>query len=399
MAYTERTTLGLNDLILDAWERQKTIIDYSLFHSTYTYGISNRIYGESINGGALSDTFTNLTVLNGKAVIPSGATNGDSTIMQSYESPRYQPNRGHLYSTSVFLPTPEIGGTRNFGLGTSQSGVFFRLKNGVLYGVIRTTIDGDVVNSEYPITLPNGVDLSKGNVFDIQYQWRGVGNYKFFINLKEVLEVPYLSTRTELSMINPANPIFFESINAGGTPCRIEVGCVDITSEGGKKEGLLFGSIGTSTDSGSIAITGLNIPIIAFRGKSAIGSLINTRDANLFNVLGYANQKSVLRVWKTRDLTAITEGTQTWTDFGDGFFEYIEYNNPEAVTAMTFDTTKAELVTSARIQIDSTYNLDKFNSGTSEFLITPSDLIIVTIHRENGIAVDAGAVISFGEKA
>ena len=55
--------------------------------------------------------------------------------------------------------------------------MFFELDNGTLYGVVRTTIDSVTTDDRHLIRTNisgNEFDLSKGNVFDIQWQWRGV---------------------------------------------------------------------------------------------------------------------------------------------------------------------------------------------------------------------------------
>ena len=45
----------------------------------------------------------------------------------------------------------------------------------------------------------------------------------------------------------------------------------------------------------------------------------------------------------------------TWVDFRDGHLEYIEYDNPDVTTPLTFDTAKAELIFSSRVDQDQSY--------------------------------------------
>ena len=108
-----------------------------------------------------------------------------------------------MYSSSIFLPNPTASAIRDFGIFTEDRGVFFRLKSdGNLYAVIRTTIDSVTTEDEQLIDI-SGIDVEKGNVYDIQFQWRGVGNYKFYINLQEVYRFNYLGTLTNISLFNP----------------------------------------------------------------------------------------------------------------------------------------------------------------------------------------------------
>ena len=184
-------------------------------------------------------SFTNATSVNGALEMRAGATLSDASYLRSYRNPRYEPNRGMLYSTAMRFTNPSAAMVRRFGQFTKEAGTFFELDNGVLYGVVRTTVDSVTTDDRFFIRqdIRNNVfDLSKGNVFDIQWQWRGVGNYVFFVNLQEVVNTGYLGTKDELTMFNPALPVAFESINEGAMD-EMVFGCVVVTSEGGGDNG------------------------------------------------------------------------------------------------------------------------------------------------------------------
>lgn len=394
MSYFKRVDLATNDLGRDAWGRPKMIDDHSILHGMFTFNVPVDIWREKFNG--TKRAFVNATSLNGKLHLVSGAALNDITILDSYRNPRYEPNRGHLYSTSIFLPTPSALGYRRFGYATSQSGAFFSLESGLLYAVVRTTVSSVTTDDKYLIDT-TGIDLTKGNTFDIQMQWRGVGNYKFFINLKEVKEVPYLGVRTELTMFNPANPLYFECKNLGANVV-IECGCVDVTSEGGGKNGKTYGSIGMSNQSGQVAITGYNVPIIAVRSKLTVNTFRNTRDTLALSLTGYADQRSLLRVWATRDFTAITANSQVWQNYGDGHLEYLTYDIPDVATPMTFDTAKATLIFGSRVDMDTSYSTSALFDGHTNVYLTPGEMFVFTLHRDTGLAVNAGATFEFGEE-
>ena len=392
--------LASNDLGKDAWGRPKVINDNSILHGMFTYNVPVSVWYETINS-VVQSTFTNCSSVDGALVVEAGATLNDVTRLSTYRHPRYEPNRGFLYSTASFIDNPTADMNRSFGVGTDESGVFFRLESGTLYGVIRTTRNS--ITTEDKIVLDvAGVDLSKGNVFDIQYQWRGVGNYRFFINLLEVGNSNYLGTLTELSMYNPANPLMFESENLGDNN-TMSFGCVDVSSEGGKDNGKIYGSTSINNTSGQVAITGFNIPIMVVRSKLTVNSLINTRDTLALLASAYADNKAFLRVWATRDATAITVNDQTWSDFGDGHLEKLIYNlepNGDALVgvAMTFDTSKADLIFGCRVGQDDTYATSALFEGRTEIYQTPGDIFIFTMHRENGVALNCGVTYEFAEE-
>jgi hypothetical protein len=127
-----------------------------------------------------------------------------------------------------------------------------------------------------------------------------------------------------------------------------------------------------------------------------IGSLINTRDTLPTKLIAYGDQKAVFKMWFTRDFTAITDNAQTWSDYGDGHLEYVVYD-PD-VTSMTFDTAKADSFFATRVNLDDHYSSSLIEDGGSNFWLSPGDMIVLTMHRENGGSMNAGATLTFGEE-
>lgn len=383
-----------DSLNLDAWARPKVVLDNSIFHGMFTYNVPRDTWYEMIDD-VEQLAFVSAQSVNGKLELTSGALN-EKRQLRTFRHPRYEPNRGHLYSISAFLPNASNLGERTFGLFTKEAGIAFRLRAGTLYAIRRTTVNSVTTTTETPITLPAGVDLEKGNVFDIQFQWRGVGGYFFFINLQPVLKLDLLGTLDELSVFNPALPAAYEAINQGQEVVMVS-GCFDVTSEGGKNNGKTYGSIGTSTTTGSVAVSGFNVPVLVVRNKSLVNSLLNTRDVLALLATAYGDQRCVFRVWATRDLTAITLNDQSWQDFRDGHIEYIEYNTPTVTTPMTFDTSKATLIFGSRVNQDESYATSALFEGRTEIYQTPADIFIFTMHRETGASANVGLSYEFAE--
>ena len=392
---------------LDAWGRQKVIEDYSLLHSIFTYDIPKASFKELFNGSELIGSFNNASSVNGKLHLEAGATLDDDTVLRSFRNPRYEPNRGHIYSISAFMPSPTALGVREFGIFTEESGVFFRLKSdGDLYAVYRTTLSGTgLVETEEKITIPFDLDLAMGNIFDIQFQWRGVGNISFYIGnpTTGVSELVYtfrnLNKSAELTMFNPALPISFRCENLGDNVV-FECGCVDVSTEGGKNYDGTYGSLTMDTDSGSVDIPGpseFNTAILAMHSKNTLNGLINTRDVLNLGLTAYADQRCVVGVWITRDSTAVDIGTQTWTDYRDANLEYV-VRDSAAGTPMSLDITKAEKQFSSRVNIDEPFPSDAVFSKAATLNITPGDYIVFTMHRENGGTANVGVTYEFSEE-
>jgi len=230
-------------LSLDAWTRPKSVIDRSLIHGMFTLAIPRETWRETVNGVEVAETaaLVNSSSVFGLAEIYAGPTLNDETVLDTFRSPRYEPNRGHLYSSSIILPNPTALGVRDFGMFTEENGVFFRLKSdGFLYACRRTTngVTSVVEEKINPVLLAmHGIDISKGNIYDIQMQWRGVGSIGYFMgSVKngysvEVHKMRLLGTLTGLSVSNPSLPIAYHATNLGDN-VLIQSGCADITSEG-----------------------------------------------------------------------------------------------------------------------------------------------------------------------
>ena len=390
-------SVAKNDLGYDAWGRLKAITDKSLFSGMFTFNIPGAKWKEVINGTEQT-SFVYATSVDGKLVLASNGTLDDEVVLESFQNPRYEANRGHLYSTAGYLPSPTAAGIREWGLFTAEAGCFFRLTSVGLYAVIRTTVTGLGTIEDAQLIDTTDVDLSKGNTYDIQFQWRGVGNYIFLINLKESHTFKKLGATTYLSMWNPALPIAFKCINKGAD-VAINIGCVDVTTEGGTGNGTTYGSLAVPTVTNDVALTGFNCPCLVVHNKSTLADgRRNTRDVVALLLTAWNNAKSVLKVWTTRDTTAITLNQQSFTDYGDGHLEYVWFDLPDVATPMTFDTAKATQSFGARLQSEVTYETDPVFGDKSEIGIYPGDYLIFTLHRDNGGQTSGGVTFEFAEK-
>ena len=395
-ATSTTVTSSETDMSFDVWGIPKVSIDKSIFSGLFSFNVPAGIWYETINDVTVYNTFTNCDSVNGELTIDAGATLNDTTHLRSFRNPRYEPNRGHKYSIAGFLDNPSATMNRCFGLGTSENAVYFKLESGVLKGVVRTTINTVTTESEV-ILDTTGIDLSKGNLYDFRFQWRGVGDYFFYINQKVVGGLNNLGTLDNLSMANPALPAFFESENLGDND-SMRFGCLDVTSENGEDQDKTFGSISIDNQVGQVAISGFNVPVLVVRVKPTYDGKINTRDIQGMVLSAYSDQRSYVRVYYTRDETAITLNDQAWRDYGDGNMEFIQYDNPDVTTPITFDTAKAELIYGNRVAQDIPFEAKALFEGETKVYQTPGDIFIFAMHRESGGAANVGVTYQFAEQ-
>jgi hypothetical protein len=301
--------------------------------------------------------------------------------MESRLCPRYQPNRGHLFSTALWCPSKTADGVREWGLQTAENGIFFRLKpDGKLYCVRKS---GGAENYEEEIDT-SGIadfDVEKGNVYDIQYQWRGVGNYKLFINLQLVHAISSLGTLTALSMENPALPVSFRCTRTTAD-VTMHIGCCDITSENGDDD-REEPQVASSTETGSHT----NYPILSICNPLQIGSETNTRTIVLDSVAVNSSNKATFTVWVTRDPSHLTDDSFAAVS-GSGSLVQVD-------TAATAITAGPRAI--AVIQVEAgVRSVEKFAENPRiRFTLVRGDYLIVTRTGANGTG---DVVIRWGEE-
>lgn len=380
----ERSILGYGDLTQDAWGHQKVVQDTSLFSSAFTFNIDRKLWVPYQDDVEIYDdvNLTRMESLNGKLVITSGANINENSYLMSRRHPRYQPNRGHLYSSSIFLPNKNAIGIRNFGLINELNGAYFSLEDGILYAVVRTTINSVTTEPfkeaiDFAALGLSTFDLEKGNIYDVQFQWRGVGNIKWFVGDPEsglsklVARYEHLNTEAELSISNPSMPVGYECINTNGTEVIIEGGCVDVSTENGSKGNRSY----ASTATGELATSTAETPMIAFRIPHEYNGLMNTRDLVLTAIDSYCDVNALIRVYYFRDPTAVTA---TFSPIRDGFQEQAVDG---AVTA--FNIAKMFKIFETRIVALGSRQFVNPDKGNGDFYLTHGDNILITIQGKN----------------
>jgi hypothetical protein len=371
-------TLGSGDLTEDAWGVQKMSLPFSLFHGMFTFDIPTKMWF-TYEGGVQVYTSTNIVSTGGAAVLTT-STGKTNLLLESRVCPPYQPNRGHLFSTALICPSKTATGcVREWGVQNIDAGIFFRLKaDGLLYAV-RRSLTVEVAEQLISTAGVPGFNVEAGNTYDIQYQWRGMGNYKFFINNIHVHTMSLLGTLTALSMSNPALPIAFKATtaNAAVANCSLIIGCVDITSENGKETPEQWGS----AYSQAVATTGADKPVLVVHNPLLIGTLVNTRTIHLRTLSVHNTKKCTFKLWRTRSAADIT-GETLVAGYG-GKHSFVQSDSTDmnvsavratAVTVANLEFIRAITVEAgARVSIELSYSHLELNLVRGDYLIVTND--------------------------
>lgn len=392
---------GSGDLTIDAWGVQKVSIPASLFHGLWTFDISPKMWF-MFHGTTQVYSSSNIVSSSGLAQLTADSAN--STVhMESKETPRYQPNRGLLYSDSGLCPD-KTNGIVERGLimidaaGNIENGVFFRKKtDGLLYACLYS---GGSQKHEILIpaaNLPVSFDIEKNNIFDIQGQWRSAGNIGLFIGdpdtgkSKLVYLFDKLGTLDGASIENPAMPACCRVIK-GAADTVARWGCADITSENGKSNNREeYSSTYTKNYSGA----GADFPVIVVRQPLTINGKPNTRTVTLARITLSATKRTYFEVWVTRDPAAIAGAT--YKAIGGGSFVESDSTDMDAAAVRSTAVNQAllEFVTFVRVEANKRTVVDNPYKERIEFALVRGDYLVVTCN-DNTAAADA--VVEIGEQ-
>lgn len=381
---------------LDAWGTQRVSIDKSIFHGMFTFDIPPSMWLKYENGSEVAQS-TAITSVNGAAKLLTTATETE-LLLESRETPRYQPDRGHKFSTAGWLPNKTADGVRDFGLFTAEDGVFFRLKSdGLLYAVLKS---GSVETHEEQIdtSVLSSFDVEKNNIYDIQFQWRSAGNYKFFIGdpqiggSKLVHEFRLLGTLTSASIENPATPIAFKATRTTEN-VEINMGCADITSENGKRDDT---ERYASAYAEAVTVpSAIDQPVIIVRQPMQINSKTNTRTISLARISVTCDKKAVFKVWISRNPADITGATFRSVNSGS----FVETDSTDmdatAVRATSVNTANMLFVTSVPVEALVRIGVDNPYRDRIEFPLVRGDYLVVTCRASQG---SADVTIEWGEQ-
>jgi hypothetical protein len=206
-------------------------------------------------------------------------------VRQTFRRFNYQPGKSQLFILTGIVGSPQTGITKRAGLFDDKNGLYFGLDSTGAYVAVRTYTTGSAVDTKIYSTNFNidkldgtGVsgitlDLTKTNIFFVDFEWLGVGRIRFGVNIDGIPyyihEVLNANNKELVYMSNPNLPLRWEIENDGTGPKSDLVAiCGTVVSEGGLKDtGYGFG-----VSRGTTPLTTLNnadiFPLFAVRLNS-----------------------------------------------------------------------------------------------------------------------------------
>jgi len=382
---------GRIDYALDAYGRPKTILDKSLFSSTFTHSVLSRVWEEleftpATNTSNFLAGFTNATSRKGMLSLVSGTTAGTGSVLRTKRHFRYQVNRGQLFSTSANCPNPTTNGSRLWGLTTRNDGFSFQLNGDgedwdlvVIHRAYGEIVSTDSIKDALLLKQPD-FDPSMHHLYDIQID----KSVKYFVNA-ELIFVDTHENETEFMPIEDESlTVAFGSIcTEEDTEIELLVGNVDVSSEGGFEEPRkIFGSINTGLSFVQIDNTDSETAMLAIRVPREITydsrTVIQTRGVQLNKLVTWIRDEARTAVYYFRDTGATNLNALTWDAVPDSVaVQTLMGGDSSALhTAFVADKANGQLILAEWSDLE-VKNVISNPSERADFIATPGDIIVI----------------------
>jgi hypothetical protein len=361
-----------------------------VIQADFTYNVNADMVDSTVTG---SGTVTQADAM---AVLQTTAAASSSAKIETKRFLKYRPGQGcHVRGTALFT-TGVANSEQLFGCGDDIDGFFFGY-DGTSYGVLhrnnsvdtwipQASWNGDTMDGTGP--TGQNVDPTKGNVYEISFQWLGFGLVRFAIedsNTGEfvtVHELRYANANTVPSLLNPSFPILWSAKNTTNTTNITVKGASCCAEIEGKIEYLgPTNAIGNSKTSVTTTFTN----IITIRNKSTYQTLTNRTPINIlkYSISVDGTKPAEFQLVKNTTLG----GTPSYTDISAN------------TSVIEYDTAGTTLTGGQSIDfgtLGATGSASEGNTQTTDIILLPSETLTLAV-RATQSTTDATAAIRWVE--
>lgn len=262
------------DHMISAFGGIKTAQDSPVVTLQFNYSINPYFAVTTLGDGGSADAQNSMAVLN------SGAGVNGYAVLESRNALRYVAGQGNLGRWTAAFPngcnTTVDAGTvvtqQEIGIGDNMDGWFVGCRNDA-FGLFRRQGGTDTFYPQTSWTNPVpfvGYDITKLNVYEVQFQWLGAGAQKLLIedpaagHLEQAHEVQYANSALVPSIMNPTLPLHVRTFNAGNASNH----GILTASMGGYTEGPVSTEGAPGSTSASKTVTTTETALFTVRVKS-----------------------------------------------------------------------------------------------------------------------------------
>lgn len=260
----------------------RTASPYTLADLVHLYEANPADYGTSTaTGGTVAHVAAQSAIR-----LTVTASSGSTARIRTHSFFRYQAGKAQVIKMTCYhADTGQANQVRRWGYFDDNDGLFFALSGTTLQIVRRTStsgspVDNVVAQSAWNVDKLDGtgdsgvtLDITKGNIYEIHFQWLGVGTVNMYVNGILVHEMLHANTLAAPYMRTAQLPVALDVVNTGAsTGSSLTYICASVSSEGGQDPPNILFTAYNATD---VSVTTTERPVLSIRPKMTYNSVTN----------------------------------------------------------------------------------------------------------------------------
>lgn len=399
-------TLG-DSASVDAFGRLRTSLLVTIF-DTKLLTDKQPLYWDDQQVSGAGTTSTYNTNQASTTIAVSNLTAG-RRVQQTFRWLNYQPGKSQIVLMTGVFGTGGVGITKRLGQFNDNNGYYFEQSSLGFSVNIRSFTTGVVVNtsvlqSSWNVDKMDGtgvsgitLDVTKAQIFIIDYEWLGAGRVRFGFNINGTTYYCHqflnANTLNVVYVSSPNLPLRYSITNDGtGAANSLTHICTSVNSEGGvQQNGFDF-----SVSRGATKFTTLNdssiYPVIAIRLKSTnFGSTVRVHQFSIMSTTTCAY------AWYLIVNPTIVGTALSFTAYTNASFEYqINTTNATTITAGTGTVLDSGVAQATNESSATIVDPNEFALGSS--IAGVSDILVLAVQRLTGTAEDFYAALNLKDQ-
>jgi hypothetical protein len=305
----------------------KVVEETPIIQAKFPYNINSRLFNTTVaNGGTV-------TQADSMAVVKTNVTANGSAVLESKKAIKYEPGKGVIAKFTAVFTAGVADNNQYVGIGDANDG-FFVGYNGTTFGIMRRQdgtdnftaltscnvdkLDGTGVNNPSNINL----DPTKGNVYQIKFQWLGFGAITFYTedenegDLEPFHIIKYANNFTIPSIYNPTLPMRIENTNSNGSTADVTIKSASLMAAIEGKRVLDGATFSHKKVSSTSTPHGFSI-----RNKSTYAGK-NNRASLFIKLFTVVNDGTSTTTYTLEEDASLSGGAWVDIDANDSFVEY-----------------------------------------------------------------------------
>lgn len=325
-----------------------------------------------------------ITQSNSQAVLETTATTSSSAKIETYDALRYIPGIGGIVRFTSVFTEGVVGSQQLTGLGDANDGFFFGY-NGATFSILKIQN-----GTKQWIPQLNWSDMniddfnpSKGNVYQIKFQWLGYGEIKFYIEDRDtgkfelVHKLKYANENLVPSIFNPSLPLMSEVINTtNNTNIKLQTPSAMAGLEGEVPDRILSTSHGVSANNAAVTA---EIPILSIK-----------------NNISFQSKTNRIRL-ETDSILYSTDGTKavTFRVYKNGTITNASFSDVDVTTTPLQEDTAGTAISGARLLITAIEGKVEsgFLPGSIDLILAPGETLTVTAESTNATEINVSMTV------